>query len=427
VIELVAHHQDQFGTSVPWTKESLMTTTSEASPAALEAARAVLAEVLSCPVILTAEIPAALADFEGAHCLDPRLQPAFTAAALRAFVREMEAQVVHEIREPLGMAVAVVRWDEQLLLIGPYTHEPMHPGVAEEVLSRLGIPGVHLRLYKLYRTRYPIVDAEYVHRGAAALLRAAASEDLLGSLQQVEAEGGTMAPGGGEAPQSASFAVIDDRYRLEREFMDAVAEGSTEQALATLQRLARMPQTMNYLSTPFLGATILRIMARVAAQRGGLPAVTIDAISQEYAQRLHRIGHTADVRRTAVFTAQMVTDFCRHVRRHHQRSLSPLVRQVADEIDLHLSHHVSTPELAGRLGISASTLARRFKAETGMTVAAYVSRQRAERAARLLATTSQPVHDIALFVGYDDANYFVKVFRAAYGMTPTAYRAAQVE
>lgn len=404
-----------------------MTTTSEASPvASLEAVRAVLAQVLSCPVVLTAEIPVALADFEAAHCLDPRFQPAFTATALRTFVREMEPQVVHEILEPLGMAATVVRWDRQLLIIGPYTHEPMPPGVAEEVLSRLGISTSHLRLYKLYRTRYPIVDPEYVHRGAAALLRAAGSEDVLGGLHQVKAEGGTIGPGRGEAPQSASFAVIDERYHLEREFMDAVAEGSTERALAALQRLARMPQSMNYLSAPFLGTTILRIMARVAAQRGGLPPVTIDAISQEYAQRLHRIGHTADVRRTAVYTTQMVTDFCRHVRRHHQRDLSPLVRQVADEIELHLSHHVSTPELSERLGVSASTLARRFKAETGMTVAAYVSRQRAERAARLLATTSQPVHDIALFVGYDDANYFVKVFRAAYGVTPTAYRAAHV-
>ncbi|MFC3996406.1 helix-turn-helix transcriptional regulator [Nocardiopsis sediminis] len=402
-----------------------MALTSDVTPVAcLETVRAALAEVLGCAVVLTADVPSALAGFETAHCLDPHVQPAFTAAALRAFTHEMEPQVIHEVVEPLGMAVALVRWDEQLLLIGPYTHEPMHPGVAEEVMSRLGIPTAHLRLYKLYRTRYPIVDAEYVYRSAVALLRAAGSEDVQGHLQRVKAEDGTIAPGRGEAPQSASFTVIEERYRLEREFMDGIADGSVEQARAALQRLAGRPQTLNYLGTPFLGTTILRIMARVAAQRGGLPPVTIDAISQEYAQRLHRIGHTADVRRTVNFTTQMVTDFCLHVRRHRQHNYSPLVRRMTDEIDLHLSQHVSTPELAARLGVSASTLARRFKAETGMTVAAYVARQRAERAARLLATTSQSVHDIALFVGYDDANYFVKVFRAAYGMTPTAYRAA---
>lgn len=391
---------------------------------ALEKVVGVLAEVLGCPITVTTDIPGTLGAFEAEHCLNPQIQPAFTATALREFVRAMDPQVVHEILEPLGMAVTVVRWDDRVLMIGPYTHEPMYPGTAEEVMSRLGIPTAHLGVYKLYRTRYPIADGEYVHRAAAAVLRAAGSDDLLGTLHQIKAEGGTIAPGYGEAPQSASFAVIEERYRLEQEFMDAVADGSADHALAALQRLAGMPQSISYLSTPYLGTTILRIMARVAAQRGGLPAVTIDAISQEYAQRLHRVGHTTDQRRTVGFTAQMVTDFCRHVRRHRQRDYPALVRQVTDEIDLHLSHRVSTSEIAERMGVSTSTLARRFKEATGLTVAEYVARQRAERAARLLATTSQSVRDIALYVGYDDANYFVKVFRAAYSMTPTAYREA---
>lgn len=400
-----------------------MTTDSPAErDASLEPVIAVLAEVLSCPLVLTSDIDSALTTFERDHCLNPQLQPAFTVAALRSFVDGMPPQVVHEIEEPLGMAVSVARWNDRLLLIGPYTHEPLYPGTAEELMSRLAIPTAHLSLYKLYRTRYPILDAEYVYRSAAALLRAAGAEDTLGSLQHVKAEAGTITPGLGDAPQSASFAVVEERYQREQEFMDAVADGSAEDALAALQKLSGMPRISGYLNTPFLGATILRIMARVAAQRGGLPAVTIDAISQEYAQRLHRIGHTSDPRRTFGFTAQMVTDFCQGVRRHQQRSYPPLVRRVTDEIDLHLSHHVSTAELADRLGVSTSTLARRFKDATGTTVVGYVARRRAERAARLLATTSQSVRDIATFVGYEDANYFVKVFRAEYGMTPSAYR-----
>jgi AraC-like DNA-binding protein len=399
-----------------------MTRSPSDSDAALEPILAVLTEVLSCPVVLTEDIDTALTAFQREHCLNPQLQPAFTATALRTFVEQMPDQVVHEIEEPLGMATAVARWNDRLLLIGPYTHEPLYPGTAEELMSRLGIPTSHLSLYKLYRTRYPIVDAEYVYRSAAALLRAAGVEDSLGSLEQVKAEAGTIPPGLADAPQSGSFAVVEERYRREQEFMDAVADGSAEQALAALQKLSGMPRISGYLNTPFLGATILRIMARVAAQRGGLPPVTIDAISQEYAQRLHRIGHTSDPRRTFGFTAQMVTDFCQAVRRHRQRNYPPLVRRVTDEIDLHLSHHVSTVALAERLGVSTSTLARRFKDATGTTVVGYVARRRAERAARLLATTSQSVRDIAVFVGYDDANYFVKVFRAEYGMTPTAYR-----
>lgn len=423
MIELLMREQHESRKTRAWTEggDSVTTTSPES---ALTPVTAMLSEVLSCPVTVTRDIPRALDDFERAHCLDPQIQPAFTAAALREFVASMPPAVIHEITEPLGMVVAVARWEDRLLIIGPYTHEPLHPGTAEEIVSRLAIPTAHLPVFKLYRTRYPIVDAGYVHRGAAALLRAAGTDDALGSLQHVKAEGGSIAPGRGEAPQSAPFAVIEERYRLEQDFMDAIADGSTEQAMAALQSMAGMPRTTSYLNTPFLGTTILRIMARVGAQRGGLPAVTIDAISQEYAQRLHRIGHSSDPRRTMDFTAQMVTDFCQSVRRHRQRDYPALVRRVVDEIDLHLTHRVSTPELADRLGVSTSTLARRFKEATGTTIATYTAQRRAEKAARLLSSTSQSVQDIAVFVGYDDANYFVKVFRQAHGMTPTAYRAA---
>jgi AraC family transcriptional regulator len=393
----------------------------------IDAARSVVQDVLSCPVRLGTETSEMLSALEEDACLDPRLQPAFTAAYLRRFCGEMEPQVAHELLEPLGMAVTLLRWEQHLLIIGPYTHEPLHPGAAEEVLGRLGIPSIHLHAYKLHRTRFPIIDPAYAHRGAVSLLRCAGKEDALGSIRQVRAEAAAITPGIGELPQSASFEVIEERYAHELEFMDAVADGSAERALSALRRLAGVAQVQSYLSTPFLGATILRIMARVAAQRGGLPPVIIDAISQEHAQRLHRSGHTTDPRRMVGFTTGMVSDFCHHVRRHRQRRYSPMVREVTAEIDLHLSHQVSTSELAERHGISASTLSRRFKAETGNTVAAYVAARRAERAARMLTTTRESVRDIALHVGYEDANYFVKVFRAAYGMTPTAYRATHTE
>lgn len=149
----------------------------------------VLTDVLSCPVTVTSDLVSALASFQDAHCLNPQIQPAFTATALREFVHAMPAQVIHEVEEPLGMAVTLVRWDDRLLVIGPYTHAPMYPGTAEEVMSRLGIPTAYLSLYKLYRTRYAIVDAEYVHRSASAVLRAGGGEDAAGTLQHVKAEG----------------------------------------------------------------------------------------------------------------------------------------------------------------------------------------------------------------------------------------------
>ncbi|WP_062385366.1 helix-turn-helix domain-containing protein [Demequina iriomotensis] len=388
-----------------------------------EAVLEAIGEVLGCTATLSSDLDANLSAFERDHCLDPRIQPAFTARSLLQMVQAMPAEVIHEIEEPLGMAAAVARSKDRLLLIGPYTHHAMYPETVPELVRAQALPRSHAELYRLYRTRYPIVDAEYIYRGAAAALRATGGRDALGALRQVSALGGSIAPGSDDAPQSATFDVIAERYRLEQAFMDAVADGSTSEALETLERLSTIPSTITYLTTPFLGTTILRIMARVAAQRGGVPGVTIDAISQEYAQRLHRVGHSADPRRSASFNSQMVSAFCRAVRRHRRLGYPPTVRQAHDEIELHLSSPVSTSALAASIGVSESTLTRRFKEATGMSVTQYVAERRCSRAARLLATTSRSVRDIAAFVGYEDANYFVKVFRKAYGTTPTEYRA----
>jgi len=378
--------------------------------------------VLGCPVQLVTEISSFAAELEASACFRPDLQPALAAGHLRDLVARMDPETTHELREPLGLVLTMFWVKDRLVVIGPYTEQALDPDGAEALLGSLHIPAAHLHPYTLYRARFPIVDPEYVRRAAAALRTAAGQDVRLASSHVVTTADAPMMPGSDDPPHSASFAVINDRYAVEQEFMHAVRDGDEPRALRSLRRMAGIPQAPSYLNTPFLGASIIRIMARVAAQQGGLPPVTIDAISQTYAQRLHRRGHTTDIASAMQDITAMVADFCRHVRRHQQRPYTRLVREAMDEIELHLSHHVSSRELANRLHISESHLARRFKAETGRTLSEHVARERASRAAHLLRTTNQPVRDIAAYVGYPDANYFVKVFKGVYDLTPSAYR-----
>lgn len=74
------------------------------------------------------------------------------------------------------------------------------------------------------------------------------------------------------------------------------------------------------------------------------------------------------------------------------------------------------------MGIGQTQLERLFKAETGSTITGYVAEQRCRQAAELLRSTSLNIQDISGYVGYPDNNYFVKVFKAQYHMTPTEYR-----
>jgi len=45
-----------------------------------------------------------------------------------------------------------------------------------------------------------------------------------------------------------------------------------------------------------------------------------------------------------------------------------------------------------------------------------------KKAEELLKTTGYPVSEIAYMVGYQDYNYFIKVFKKVTGTTPAKYR-----
>ncbi len=62
---------------------------------------------------------------------------------------------------------------------------------------------------------------------------------------------------------------------------------------------------------------------------------------------------------------------------------------------------------------------------TPLTAAGFIKAMRLEHAARLLREHDVQVQEVAHAVGYEDAGYFSKLFRQAYGVPPSEYAAAQ--
>jgi transcriptional regulator GlxA family with amidase domain len=89
--------------------------------------------------------------------------------------------------------------------------------------------------------------------------------------------------------------------------------------------------------------------------------------------------------------------------------------------DAHRAHTLA--ELAAYVNLSTSRLRHLFKEETGVTLSEYVKLLRLRRAAELLATTFLSVKEVMTETGLKSQSHFVRVFKRAYGLTPTRYRA----
>ncbi|MGG6892829.1 AraC family transcriptional regulator [Rhizobium sp. BR 315] len=96
---------------------------------------------------------------------------------------------------------------------------------------------------------------------------------------------------------------------------------------------------------------------------------------------------------------------------------------VIDHIDANLDKPLPVDELAKVSGLSRAHFSRVFAESEGVPPAEFVLQQRMQRAAKLLTKAAFiPVKEVAIMSGFDDANYFSKVFRRIYGINPTEFR-----
>lgn len=80
--------------------------------------------------------------------------------------------------------------------------------------------------------------------------------------------------------------------------------------------------------------------------------------------------------------------------------------------------------LADRLGYSEYYTSRRFRALAGMTLRDYLRLRRLAFALRDVRDTDRRLLDIAVQYGFSSNEAFARAFKKAYGVSPSAYRAA---
>ncbi|MDO5336600.1 MAG: response regulator [Eubacteriales bacterium] len=103
-------------------------------------------------------------------------------------------------------------------------------------------------------------------------------------------------------------------------------------------------------------------------------------------------------------------------------SITCQVQHIRRFIEKNYYENITLASLAEKYHVDASYLSRIFSKKYGESIIAFLTRVRMEHAVELMKDPDKTLETISFLVGYDDYNYFSRVFRKKQGISPSGYR-----
>lgn len=101
---------------------------------------------------------------------------------------------------------------------------------------------------------------------------------------------------------------------------------------------------------------------------------------------------------------------------------SPLSAEIISFITSHYTEKITLNDISQATFYSAAYCENEFKKTTGKSIINYLIDVRVNAAKKLLAESSMSCARIATAVGFEDANYFSRIFKKRTGYSPLKYR-----
>lgn len=214
--------------------------------------------------------------------------------------------------------------------------------------------------------------------------------------------------------------TVERRYELEDLIQDAISRGDAKQACRYLS-MQNDGETFFYLGddpTVIMQrmCRVINVSSRIAARRGGLPALYLHNISEKFGLIITRTHSPAALRHE--LPLRIVSEYANAVAHYSTHGYGKLINRAVQYLSYHISERIILSEMAEQLFVNSTYLSRRFHHETGLTITEYINHMRIDMAKVLLEQGRMDIAEIAMRVGYQDACYFSKVFRRITGHSP---------
>jgi len=95
--------------------------------------------------------------------------------------------------------------------------------------------------------------------------------------------------------------------------------------------------------------------------------------------------------------------------------------KVFEFIDNNYNNKICVTNLANIAHVSTYYFCRIFKQMTGKTITEYINEVRLKKSIELLKSGNVNITEIAIICGFNDVNYFSRLFKKKYGVSPTKF------
>ena len=316
----------------------------------------------------------------------------------------------------------------EILLTGPYLGRPLARAERLELWERAGIsPQEQKNLHEYYGSLGVLLPGDRLFTMLDSFCESLWEPPAFSvvELDQPSLSIHGLARGADRAEGFDAHLVhmhtMETRYAFENELMRAVTLGQMQkQELLSAFSLEQFEQRS---SDPIRNLQnydiIMNTLLRKAAEQAGVHPIHLDRVSSSFARRIEELQEPSA---NLALMKEIFRAYCRLVRKHAIRHYSLPVQKTVLLIDADLSAELSPRALAEAQGLSLGYLDKIFKAETGLTLTAYIRAERMKLAMQLLRTTQLQIQTVAQHCGMMDVQYFSRLFKRETGMTPKAYR-----
>ncbi len=350
------------------------------------------------------------------------------AALVQVLQQPLVKEHVYVFRDSIQLEfLAAGMWDgaqyRGTIVVGPCISKAYPPQLIREMIHKERLPLVIQRQLQQCYNALTMVDEAKQHAISHLLINVFTPG--MTQPQQIEI---ALSPSEGTAVKfnddlEQDRKLIERRYESENKLLHAITRGDPHMLKTAMEEGKELSWPYRHPNSPVRSMKNLSFSAntlcRKAAESAAVHPLYLDSISGKFAIQIEQAQSIAEL---VSLYEEMLQAYCTLVRELSVATLSSLVGEAVTSIRFTIDQPLNLNHIADTLGVHPSYLSRTFKKELGMTLTAYINTLRIEEAKYMLDYSNESVTEIASSVGYNDPNYFSKVFMKLEHVTPHEYR-----